>query len=173
MKGFYHQCIRAEHDDDRLRGAIDIARHIRLNYPFTGNIVDVTRELLADNPATGLMHPTIEYIGERGQETADGILHAMPDRRDPELDMPHIVRIIRDITPSYSRGDRNHVFQANIRLDASNDDEPYGILFDGSGGGNDGNRPAAGHRDDRRLNHAQDDSRIPRREGDGQSPTTE
>ena len=61
-QGLYHQYRTYEHNDSRVSGPVDIARHIRINTPFTGNIAYRTREYSIDNNLTELIRHTIEYL---------------------------------------------------------------------------------------------------------------
>ena len=48
-KGIYRRYRTYENNDSKLKGRIDVARHIRLNPIFNGNIAYSSREYTADN----------------------------------------------------------------------------------------------------------------------------
>ena len=73
LQGIYREYSRCEHNDNRVRGAIDISAHIRNNYPFrNGKIAYTTREYSYDNSVTQLIRHTIEFL--RGRSASKGIL---------------------------------------------------------------------------------------------------
>ena len=61
-QGIYREYQDRSYNDANIKGHIDVARHIRKNSPFTGNIAYSTREYAADNHVTQLIRHTIEYI---------------------------------------------------------------------------------------------------------------
>ena len=48
-KGIYKEYHKFEYNDNRVRGNIDIVKHLKYNIPFAGNIAYSTRELTAQN----------------------------------------------------------------------------------------------------------------------------
>ena len=63
-KGSFKTYIRNQYNDDNVKGTIDIARHIKKNTPFTGNIAYSHREFSYDNYLMQLIRHTIEFIKE-------------------------------------------------------------------------------------------------------------
>lgn len=61
-KGSFKTYIRNQYNDDNVKGTIDIARHIKKNTPFTGNIAYSHREFSYDNYLMQLIRHTIEFI---------------------------------------------------------------------------------------------------------------
>ena len=61
-KGLYKTYIRNEYNDNNVKGYIDIARHIKQNVPFVGNIAYSQREYSYDNYLMELIRHTIEVI---------------------------------------------------------------------------------------------------------------
>ena len=58
-QGLYREYIRQEYNDSNLRGAFNISRHIKENYPFrNGKIAYTTREFRYDNSITQLVRHT-------------------------------------------------------------------------------------------------------------------
>ena len=61
-KGLYKEYISRRYNDGNVKGTIDIARQIRLNTPFTGNVAYTQREFSYDNALMELVRHTIEFI---------------------------------------------------------------------------------------------------------------
>lgn len=93
-QGLYKEYVTHRHNDDRVKGAVEIARHIRLNIPFTGNVAYKTREHTADNDLMELIRHTIEHI--RSKEFGAGILS-----RDEETKAN--ISLVVDATPAYEK----------------------------------------------------------------------
>ena len=148
-QGLYKEYVTCHHNDDRVRGIFEAARHIRLNVPFTGRVAYKTREHTSDNDLIELIRHTIEYI--RTKEFGSGIL-----LRDE--DVKAYVSLIVDSTPSYEKNDRAMIISKNLRAKihpyyseyeplrklclhilrheeikyGKDDDTVYGVLFDGA-----------------------------------------
>ena len=105
-QGIFRTYRTFERNDDHVRGAIDIPRHLRLNMPFRGTIAYRTREYSANNPMMHLIRHTIEAI--RTNPRASGLLTADDEIRTD-------VRTIIDLTPDYSRHDLSKVIAKNLR----------------------------------------------------------
>ena len=67
-KGLFKTYIRYRYNDENVKGAIDIARHITKNTPFTGNIAYSQREYSYDNQLMELIRHTIEFIKKKPLE---------------------------------------------------------------------------------------------------------
>ena len=148
-QGLFRKYRSIECNDSRVKGLIDISKHIRLNIPFRGKIAYKTREYSYDNHVTQLIRHTIEYIkafpfGKNlllGKETEENI------------------RLIVDNTSSYSHQDLRKVVLENLKeichpyyteyttlqkiclqilkheglkYDDYTETQVYGILFDGA-----------------------------------------
>ena len=61
-KGLFKTYTRRQYNDGNVRGSIDVARHIKKNAPFIGNIAYSQREYSYDNYLMELVRHTIEYI---------------------------------------------------------------------------------------------------------------
>ena len=105
-QGLFKQYRRFEYNDSRPRGTIDVARHIKLNLPFQGNIAYSTREFSFDNPVTELIRHTYEFI-KRKPEFRELFQH------DPAV--KNAINQIKLATPSYRSQDRRAVVQANFK----------------------------------------------------------
>lgn len=61
-KGLFKRYVRNRYNDGNVKGRIDIARHIKQNTPFIGNVAYSQREFSYDNSLTELVRHTIEFI---------------------------------------------------------------------------------------------------------------
>lgn len=148
-QGLYKEYVTNRYNDDRLRGVIEVTRHIRLNIPFTGNVAYKAREHTSDNDLMELIRHTIEYI--RSKEFGAGILS-----RDEETKAN--VSLVIEATASYEKNDRARVISKNLRAKihpyyfeyeplrklcvqilrheeikyGKDEDTVYGVLFDGA-----------------------------------------
>lgn len=104
-QGIYREYCQREYNDDRIRGSIDISRHIRSNIPFNGKIAYRTREYSCDNRVTQLIRHTIEYILTTPQSS---ILKNDLETRD-------CVSKICGVTQSYNQRNRYQVLSQNIK----------------------------------------------------------
>lgn len=95
-----------QYNDSHVRGAIDVARHLRKNIPFNGRIAYQTRELTANNPIIQLIRHTIEAI--RINPMAGNIL-------SQDSEMKEAVQTIIELTPDYNRQDTIKVTAKNLR----------------------------------------------------------
>ena len=100
-KGLFKKYVRNRYNDENIRGTIDIARHIKLNTPFMGNVAYSQREFSYDNYLTELVRHTIEYI--KGKPYGKTILSRVKDE----------VKLVVEATPRYERYDRQKIIEAN------------------------------------------------------------
>ena len=105
-QGLYKEYKRYQHDDDRVKGAIDVNRFIRRDIPFRGNISYTTGEYSYDNTVTQLIRHTIEYI--KHHPFGNAVLNN-------DFETTEYVRQIVEATPSYSMRERLRVLNANRR----------------------------------------------------------
>lgn len=148
QQGLFKMYRRFEHNDIKVKGQIDIPRHINSNMPLQGRIAYNTREYSFDNNLTQIIRHTIEFI----KRTPYG--SAILRERATQSNIQKII----DVTPSYlksnltkilfeNRKKLNHPYYTNyIPLQklcwhilqrkklkyGSNQDKIYGILFDGA-----------------------------------------
>lgn len=107
-QGLYREYTRKEYNDSRVRGTLDISRHIKQNYPFrNGKIAYSTREYTYDNSITQLIRHTIEYIRTK-KTIVSAVLYSSPETQ------ANIKQII-NATPTYKRGDLNKVILSNLK----------------------------------------------------------
>jgi 5-methylcytosine-specific restriction endonuclease McrBC regulatory subunit McrC len=100
-KGIFKTYLRVDYNDSDPRGAIDVARHIKKNLPFTGKIAYSRREQSYDNSMTQLIRHTAELIKTRKYGRA--LLNSVKDE----------VQRIVEVTPSYRLHDRRRVVSDN------------------------------------------------------------
>lgn len=108
-QGVYREYQNYQHNDAKLKGTIDIDRHIAKNIPFIGKIAYSTREYSYDNNMTELIRHTIEFMKTR--KYGQAVLNI--DRETIEN-----VNTIVEHTPLYNRNDRNSVVSKNLRMKA-------------------------------------------------------
>lgn len=106
-QGLFKKYQLREHNDARVRGAIDVSRHIKMNTPFAGNIAYSTREYSYDNELTQLIRHTIEYLQAHGLGGRNVL------RMDRET--ADFVQQIITATPTYSRNKRIQTINANLK----------------------------------------------------------
>lgn len=105
-QGVYKEYKRVEHNDCRVKGPIDISRHIHNNIPFNGRLAYHTREHSMDNKVTQLIRHTIEYI-RQGKAIFKSILSN--DQKTTAA-----IQKLCNITPSYNCMERRKVINANL-----------------------------------------------------------
>lgn len=106
-QGLYKKYVWNKYNDSKVKGIIDIARHIKHNFIFTGNIAYNVREHSYDNNINQLIRHTIEYISNLK-------MFSMMLEND---DMADLVQDIRSITPTYSEKNRQQVINNNLKSD--------------------------------------------------------
>lgn len=100
-KGLFKTYIRRRFNDANVKGAIDVARHIKQNTPFLGKIAYDQREFSYDNPLTELIRHTIEFI--RRKPYCNRLLARVKDE----------VMLVINATPEYEIYDRRVVIEEN------------------------------------------------------------
>ena len=106
-QGLFKQYVHREYNDSRVRGPIDVSRHISCNIPFKGNVSYSTTEYDYDNPVTQLVRHTIEVI--RHHEWAVELLKQTDKTRQD-------VQIIVANTERYHANERRRIIEQNCRL---------------------------------------------------------
>lgn len=105
-QGIFKEYQRFQHNDSHVKGTIDVARHIRQNIPFIGKIAYNTREYTHDNHITQLIRHTIEYM--HMHQMGDVVLRMNRETIDA-------VNLIKMLTPSYHKSERQMIIQKNLR----------------------------------------------------------
>ena len=100
-KGLFKRYVRNRYNDGNVKGTIDIARHIELNTPFTGNVAYGQREFSYDNSLMELVRHTIEFI--KRKPYGGHLLTRVKDE----------VKLVIEATPSYELYDRPKIVEAN------------------------------------------------------------
>ncbi len=100
-KGLFKRYVRNRYNDGNVKGRIDIARHIKQNTPFIGNVAYSQREFSYDNSLTELVRHTIEFI--RRKPYGGHLLVKVKDE----------VKLVVEATPTYELYDRQRVIEAN------------------------------------------------------------
>ncbi len=105
-QGLFKEYQRKEYNDANVKGSINIARHIRINNPFSEKIAYRTREHSYDNSVTQLIRHTIEYI--KVHKFGNGILFNDSDTKNS-------VNQIIYATPTFEKNSRQKIINQNIR----------------------------------------------------------
>ena len=100
-KGLFKKYVLNRYNDGNIKGAIDIARHIEKNTPFTGNIAYSQREFSYDNNLMELVRHTIEFI--KGKPYGNNLLVRVKDE----------LKLVIEATPRYEQYDRQKIVEAN------------------------------------------------------------
>lgn len=102
-KGPFKKYVNVRHNDDRLRGTINVSRHIRENTPFVGTVAYDQRELSYDNDLMELIRHTVEYV--KGRQYGRLLLANVRDE----------VRLVVAATPGYRLSERQKVVEKNAK----------------------------------------------------------
>ncbi len=100
-KGLFKTYIRNQYNDGNVRGPIDVARHIKKNTPFVGNIAYSQREYSHDNYLIELVRHTIEFV--KSKPCGSLLLNSVKEE---------VMQVIQS-TPSYKAGERRKIIDAN------------------------------------------------------------
>lgn len=100
-KGLFKTYIRNQYNDVNVKGTINVARHIKMNTPFTGDIAYSQREYSYDNYLIELIRHTIEYI--KSKHCGRMLLTSVKEE----------VKQVVEVTPKYKVGDRRKIIDAN------------------------------------------------------------
>ena len=100
-KGLFKKYIRHHYNDGNIKGAIDIARHIKKNTPVTGNVAYSQREISCDNHLMELIRHTIEFI--KRKPYGNNLLVRVKDE----------VKLVVEATQNYEPYDRQRVIDTN------------------------------------------------------------
>lgn len=100
-KGVFKSYICHRYNDMNIKGTVDVARHIKTNTPFMGNVTYSQREFSYDNSVTELVRHTIEFIKRKPYGQA--VLSRAKDE----------VKLIVDATPQYEICNRQKIVEAN------------------------------------------------------------
>lgn len=104
-QGLFRSYRQHKYNDIRIKGRIDMARHIQRNLLFSGNVAYSAREYDGDNLVTQLIRHTIEYL--RTQPRGKQALACDPDTKAA-------VELIIQATPTYDHRQFLSILQKNI-----------------------------------------------------------
>lgn len=102
-KGVYKEYVKRQYNNTNISGTVDVARHVRSNIPFIGNVAYRTREFSYDNKLTQLVRHTIEKIQNEYQYILNN-----------NDSIKKYVSLIKQTTTTYSKLKRFEVLQSNI-----------------------------------------------------------
>lgn len=100
-KGLFKTYIRNQYNDGNVRGSIDVARHIKKNTPFVGNIAYSQREYSYDNYLIELVRHTIEFV--KSKACGSLLLNSVKEE----------VKQVIQATPNYKAVERRKIIDAN------------------------------------------------------------
>lgn len=100
-KGLFKQYVYSEYNDRNIKGAIDIARHIKCNTPFVGHIAYKQRTFSYNNYLLQLVRHTIEFI----KNTSFGNMLLSNVKME--------IQLIVDVTFTYRVQDRQIIINKN------------------------------------------------------------
>ena len=100
-KGFYKEYQRFSYNDNHVKAQIDVARHIKQNSPFVGNIAYATREFTYDNALNQLIRHTLAVLKTQHGSIFD--------------DVKEEWATLVNVTPTYRLGDKQKIIRENIK----------------------------------------------------------
>lgn len=100
-KGLFKKYILNEYNNKSIKGVVDIARHIKQNTPFIGNIAYNQREFSYDNHLMELVRHTIEFI--KRKPYGNKILNSLKSE----------IKLVIEATPNYRLYDRKKIIETN------------------------------------------------------------
>ena len=105
-QGLYKEYKRKEYNNSNIKGTINIARHIKNNIPFRGEVAYSSREHSYDNKITQLIRHTIEFI--KKHNFANNILSSDSETQN------NVNKIIQ-ATPSFEHNCKISVINNNVK----------------------------------------------------------
>lgn len=100
-KGILRTYVRNQYNNNNIKGTIEIARHIKTNTPFVGNVAYSQREYSYDNCLIELVRHTVEFI--KGKSYGNQLLAKVKDE----------VSLIINATQNYKPFDRVKIITQN------------------------------------------------------------
>lgn len=111
--GLFKKYKRFEYNDSKVKGTIDINKHIKYNIPFNGKIAYSKRELTHDNEIMHLILHSYEVLNRRHPETLNFI--------SKQSKAYEAICAIREVAPNY----KNENVQALISKCSKKITHPY------------------------------------------------
>ena len=103
-KGLYKEYQRFSYNDSHVKGALDVASHLKKNIPFTGKIAYSTREFSFDNALMQLIRHCIAFL--QNNSSGQRILSASTSIKEN-------VQAILRVTSFYELSDRAKIIRLN------------------------------------------------------------
>lgn len=100
-RGLFKKYVSYQYNDGNVNGTIDIARHIKKNMPFVGNISYNQREFSYDNSLVELVRHAIEFI--KRKPYGNNLLIKVKDE----------VNLVINATQRYAQHDRQKIIVLN------------------------------------------------------------
>lgn len=95
-KGIFRQYRDREHNDERIGGRLDIARHLRENIPFMGKVAYSSREYAVDNPMNVLILRALHHFDRRYHSLLQRLIN-----RDPVVRQG--IQLLKNEAPDWQR----------------------------------------------------------------------
>lgn len=106
QQGIYREYQHFHHNDSKIKGTIDLNRHVAHNMPFISNVAYSTHEYAYDNSMTELIRHTIEVL--KTKSCGQAVLSMDRETIDS-------VKTIVAHTPSYSKSECEAIICKNLR----------------------------------------------------------
>ncbi len=100
-KGSFKQYTSRAYNDEKIKGVVDVPRHLKQNTPFYGKVAYSQREFSYDNSLMELVRHTLEFI--KGKPYGNHLLSRV--RRE--------VQLVRGATPGYNPCHRQKIVKEN------------------------------------------------------------
>lgn len=115
-KDYYKEYRKILYNDPKLKGPINIARHIKENMLFSGNIAYSRREDTINNPINTLILTTLQYIDVKYNDFSQTILEDKPFLKDYIEELSFRVPLIqienrREMLKETSKPVTRHIFK--------------------------------------------------------------
>lgn len=107
-QGLYREYTKRQYNDSRVKGVVNVNRHIQENFPFkNGKIAYSAREYTYDNSITQLIRHTIEHIKSKNESASELLFSSSTNQSN--------VKQILEATPTYRKSDLRKVLLSNLK----------------------------------------------------------
>ena len=100
-KGIFKQYTSQAYNDEKIKGVVDVPRHLKQNTPFYGKVAYNQREFSYDNNLMELVRHTLEFI--KGRPYGNHLLSRVRGE----------VQLVRGATPGYNPCQRQKIVKEN------------------------------------------------------------
>ena len=100
-KGIFKQYTSQAYNDEKIKGVVDVPRHLKQNTPFYGKVAYNQREFSYDNSLMELVRHTLEFI--KGRPYGNHLLSRVRGE----------VQLVRGATPGYNPCQRQKIVKEN------------------------------------------------------------